>query len=860
MASKEYQIVVSAIGKGIKATTKSLSDGFTRGQRALAAFNATASKGKQAADRLTGSIKTLIGAYAGWQGVTAATRVIQEAEKAAFNLSTSVRAANREFDNIGSVAEWEATIARLSDRLKVYSDTDLKNAVSRTVDMTKRLGLEKDQMEELIARAADLGAGKVDLAGAIERVSSAMRGEAESAEYLGLTLNENYVKAWYAANNATKAAWKDLTEAQKAQVRLQVLLEQTNKIQGRAAESAKTFSGAIALMKKEITNSVSANKDVIATMNDLAESLRDNSAKIGDVVSVLVSTAAKAIEFAIKWKEVILVIVGTSVAYSALAKLAVMLKGLNAAFAVLTGSGVISWFIKLRSAILTATATAGAAQAAFFSLLGVIALYSSIMVVKAVKAFLEMRDAQRQAAEAAERAQKTIDDAKASYEAFKDVKIPGDITALAQADLEKFREKLYAARAYYNVLKIELEEKAKQRNFFGFLTDDAISAGEQLKEVNKRLDEVRDDISKIENQKGFERPKKEIMATSEQLEAFRKTAKEAYKSAEDDAKKYADKISDLNKQIADRDLSLADKIRDLRRSQMTEQQAAADLRLQAVEKEKAAQDALNKFVETGSERQLELAQKFASDAESAWTSYAGQGRAATEDAINGLQRVNNLLDKADKTQIDSFSKLRADAEKAMSEIDNAIKDLNAKAKINVPVELKNLEKVKKTINDLVRDETKKITIEFQEKRAAGGRVGMASGGRFPGNSKVDSIPVLARPGEGFVRNEALAVWDRKLGRGFFEAINAPWSKAGQSIIQALSGSLRMSMPKIQPPNSPALAFSSGGRVPGLSENLKDLGVVRLNVGDRSFPAIVKTDVAAELKDILRKGQARRSND
>lgn len=65
MASKEYQIVVSAIGKGIKATTKSLSDGFTRGQRALAAFNATASKGKQAADRLTGSIKTLIGAYAG---------------------------------------------------------------------------------------------------------------------------------------------------------------------------------------------------------------------------------------------------------------------------------------------------------------------------------------------------------------------------------------------------------------------------------------------------------------------------------------------------------------------------------------------------------------------------------------------------------------------------------------------------------------------------------------------------------------------------------------------------------------------------------------------------------------------------
>ena len=855
MAKKEYQIIVSAIGKGIKATTRSLSDGFSRGQKALAAFNASAARGKQTADRLTGSIKTLIGAYAGWQGVTAATRVLQDAEKAAFNLSTSVRAANREFDNIGSVAEWEATIGRLSDRLKIYADTDLKNAVSRTVDMTKRLGLEKDQMEELIARAGDLGAGKVELEGAIERVSAAMRGEAESAEYLGLTLNENYIKAWHEANNATKTAWKDLTDVQKAQVRYQVFLEQTSEMQGRAAESAKTFSGAIALVQKEIVNAVSSNKDVTATMNDLAASLRENSAQIGDIVALIVSLAAKTIEFAVKWKEVIAVVIGTAVAVSALGKLVAILSGVNAAFAVLTGTAIIPWFIKLLSAILAATATAGAAQAVFFTLFGTIVLFSSVAVVKAVKAFLEMRDAQRQAAEAAAAAQKTIDDTKAKYESFKDVKLPGDMTALARDDLEKFREKLYAARAYYNVLKIELEEKAKQRNFFGFLTDDAVAAGEQLKEVDKRLIDVRADISKIENQDGFERPKKEIMATSEQLEAFRKTAKAAYKSAEDDAKKYADKISDLNKQIADRDLSLTDKIRDLRRSQMTEQQAAADLRLQAVEKEKAAQDALNKFVATGSERQLELARKFAADAESAWASYAGQGKAATEDAITGLQRVNDLMDKADKIQIDSFSKLKADAESAMAAIDKAIKNLNANAKINVPVELKNLEKVKKTINDLIRDETKKITIEIQEKRAAGGRVGMAAGGRFPGNSKIDSIPVLARPGEGFVRNEALSVWDRMFGRGFFEGVNAPWSKAGQAIISAMTGNLNLGRPA---PPKPSLAYATGGRV--ALPDARDMGVVNFSLGGRKYPLYGQVDVIRTLKTELSRDQARRGND
>lgn len=59
-----------------------------------------------------------------------------------------------------------------------------------------------EQMEVVIARSADLAAGKDTLVGAVERVTAALRVEAEASELLGLTLNENYVKSWYEASAA----------------------------------------------------------------------------------------------------------------------------------------------------------------------------------------------------------------------------------------------------------------------------------------------------------------------------------------------------------------------------------------------------------------------------------------------------------------------------------------------------------------------------------------------------------------------------------------------------------------------------------------------------------------------------------
>jgi len=171
-----------------------------------------------------------------------------ESQKAFFNLQNAVDAANQQF-KIGTLDDWKTSLKSLGDELKIYSDKDLANASARMIDMTKRLGFSQEQMIMLTKVTGNLGAGMGDLNGNIERIAGAMRGEAESAEYLGLSLNDNTVKVYAQAHGLL---WEKLTDAEKAQVRYNVLLEQASGKMSRASEYANTFAGKNDLIKKRI--------------------------------------------------------------------------------------------------------------------------------------------------------------------------------------------------------------------------------------------------------------------------------------------------------------------------------------------------------------------------------------------------------------------------------------------------------------------------------------------------------------------------------------------------------------------------------------------------------------------------------
>jgi len=173
----------------------------------------------------------------------ASMKASMQLEVAMNNMEFSVKAAQREFGAaIGTTQDWIDTVDDLSESMGIFSREEVATASARLVDMTKRLGFTADEMEVMLSRTADLSAGKVDLASGIERVSAAMRGEAESAEYLGLSLNENTVRAYAEAHGEV---WKALTDTEKAGQRYLLFLEQTEEMTGRAADYADTEAGKV---------------------------------------------------------------------------------------------------------------------------------------------------------------------------------------------------------------------------------------------------------------------------------------------------------------------------------------------------------------------------------------------------------------------------------------------------------------------------------------------------------------------------------------------------------------------------------------------------------------------------------------
>jgi len=343
MSKRAIQIVLSASTRGWGT--------FTKAQKGLAAFNKEIGHGNRLMAQMRGQVAGLIGAYAGFETVRSVSRIITEGNTALFNLQSSLQAANRQFSNVGSLESWGATIDTLSDKLRIYSKSELNEAASLTLDMTKRLGLNEEQMRKVIVAAGDLGAGKFDLADSVERVTAALRGEAEASERLGLTLNETYVKGWYEAQGALKGAWKDLTDIEKAQVRYNVLLEQAEGSTGRASDSVNTLAGAYALAKANLHDAITEHEDLAAAMQELATYVANNAEEIGDLATAVTSAATAVGKFLVEnqgwlvWAGKIalaLAIVG-----KAIGTLQGIFKGLNAASKVLTGSQLGPWLAKL---------------------------------------------------------------------------------------------------------------------------------------------------------------------------------------------------------------------------------------------------------------------------------------------------------------------------------------------------------------------------------------------------------------------------------------------------------------------------------------------------------------------------------
>lgn len=148
------------------------------------------------------------------------------------------------------VDEWAKSYAKSVGR----SVIDTKEAVSNIADLQQGLGMTKQESfalsKQVVSLATDLASfNNVNDAQAIEAVSKAMLGEAESAKQLGLLLNVDRVKKYVESQGLV---YKELTDAEKAQQIYNLAVEQSQNAIGDAESSSGEYANQIKAMKSQI--------------------------------------------------------------------------------------------------------------------------------------------------------------------------------------------------------------------------------------------------------------------------------------------------------------------------------------------------------------------------------------------------------------------------------------------------------------------------------------------------------------------------------------------------------------------------------------------------------------------------------
>lgn len=217
------------------------------------------------------------------KGIEAVGEATQASNQAVFALGKTFAGTTREMQAFGEAQ------AKVAGR----SNTDATEALNNTRILVREYGYTNEQIQEVIKRSADLAAlSGESLPEATRRVVAALRGEGDTAEELGLNLQQNVIQEQL-ATEAERKRYAGLDPLTKSQITYQKFLEQTNGSLGAAAERANEAAGAEDRLKAVTTNlAVSFGKE-------LAPSIASAEGQLADFLEQLdgtPGTAARAVE------------------------------------------------------------------------------------------------------------------------------------------------------------------------------------------------------------------------------------------------------------------------------------------------------------------------------------------------------------------------------------------------------------------------------------------------------------------------------------------------------------------------------------------------------------------------------------
>lgn len=670
---------------------------FEKGRKGLAAFNKEVKNGNKILSAAQGQVLGFLGAYAGFSGLNQMLQNTIANTKAVENFA---RTAGESVQDFQAHAYAVRTVGFEQEKLADISK-DLKD---KTGDFLETGGGEFADFFENVASKTGLAAEElIKMSGpdALIAVKKAMDDAGVSAErqifYMEALANDASLLIPLLEKEGK--AFKELAAEGKAMG--VAMSEMDQEEMKEVVKAVAEMTAALEVLQRDVVIALAPS------IKDFSEAVSENREELTDF-AVRVATAAGAVmEFALNNQGLLIllgkIVITAGLVSKTISTLTNIWGGLNAASVAMTGSKMLPYLASLRTALL-ASASAG-------QLLGAALLigWSGQQVMNAVSEYNAMRDAMKQTADM----QQKVAAMEKKHAAR--VKAAAEQTGMAITTIHELDQAIIKGQIHFDKLSGTWKRGAGK--------------------MHRAADTVKSGFVEMET---ISKEKLSKMAT-------------AYE-------KYVGKVKDYQDQIADREKSLAEKIREINRSGMSDLGAWKDRKKEAKEYEKAARAAQRAG---DSEEAIKLADKAAAAYEDLNKKVEKNGKVvvssakARKTAAEGMKRANDVAVKAledqKKAAQEAADALDDASEGKLSDLAATAKDFglsweDAWEKMDLESKTATAE-VEKRLDELTRDREVNIYINEIEKHASGGMAGLYkfAGGGSPVQFKSLSSPIVRGP-------------------------------------------------------------------------------------------------------------------
>lgn len=199
--------------------------------------------------------------------------------------------------NYGDAADEMQRFADEMQRTTNFSNDAVISAANNAATLARNYGFTADEIQRVLQISADLAASKgISLEAATQAVTSALRGEAEAAEQLGLTLNQQSIDR--------EGLTRTMTNQEAAHFRLAAAISQSAFAEGAAAQQADTTYGTLTRLSNGLQDLIQDYGGFLSVAGEVGAFMADHPAQM-----LAAAAAMKALQVAA---------IGVKGAYSAL--------------------------------------------------------------------------------------------------------------------------------------------------------------------------------------------------------------------------------------------------------------------------------------------------------------------------------------------------------------------------------------------------------------------------------------------------------------------------------------------------------------------------------------------------------------